>query len=177
MRRMIYVLLFVVVLSLGMTAFAAEPHYHQLKSGDTLNKLADMYQTTVAEILDFNPKLSPINLKIGEKVLLPVKPVWSYHVVQPGDNVKSLADSYQVPLETLQIVNGLENNTLVEGEMIRIPIHFYLGETKNIKHQVEIGDTLFELALKYKVTLKELMEWNNLEDQDSILAGQTLVVG
>ena len=146
--------------------------------GDTLYGLARHYDVTVAEFMEFNPGLIPEDLRIGAKLLIPVETLWSYHVVQPGDNSRSLAKQYKVPEDLLLQANGLTAEKLTAGEMIRIPMHFYLGQSQEpVTHTVEIGDTLYEIALKYKVTLAQLVQWNHLQDPDAIMAGQVLIVG
>lgn len=177
MKKLIIFGLLLVVLSMSMVAGAAEPKYHSIAAGDTLRKLASNYETTVEAFLDFNPGIKADNLQIGDQVLVPVEPLWSYHVVQTGDNAQFLATWYKVPVELLRSANGLANDTLTVGETIRIPMHFYLGEAKAITHTVEIGDTLYKLAQKYEVTLAQLVEWNKITDLNSIIAGQTLIVG
>lgn len=161
------------------SADAVEPQYHTVAAGQTLFGLAQEYKTTVVEFLDFNPGITPDQLEIGQKLLVPVEPLWSYHVVQPGDNAKSLAAAYKVPEEALRAANKLSTNKLTAGETIRIPIHFYLGDAQpqQVTHTVEIGDTLYKIAQHYKVTLAQLIEWNKIQDMDSILAGQRLIVG
>ena len=181
MKRFSFAIMFVLLLSLAVTASvgAAEPKYHTIITGDTLHKLARKYETTVVEILDFNPGITPDKLVVGQKLLVPVEPLWSYHVVQPGDNAASLAAAYQVPVEMLRAANGLNNDKLTAGETIRVPIHYYLGDSQpeQVMHTVEIGDSLYKIAKQYKVSLAELIEWNDITDIDNILAGQTLIVG
>lgn len=41
---------------------------------------------------------------------------------------------------------------------------------------VEPGDTLSEIAARHDVTIAELVEWNDLDDPDRIIAGATLIV-
>ena len=181
MKRITFAIICVLLVSLAAAAAAdaAEPKYHVIITGDTLHKLARKYDTTVVEFLDFNPGITPDALVVGQKLLVPIEPLWSYHVVQPGDNASSLAAAYKVPVETLRSANGLSNDKLTVGETIRIPIHFYLGDSQpeQVIHKVEIGDSLYKIAKQYKVTLAELMEWTSIEDIDNIIAGQTLIVG
>lgn len=177
MKKIVLAFVCVLVLGASMVAGAAAPRYHTIEVEDTLHLLAQRYGTTVVALLDFNPGITPDNLQVGRKLLLPVEPLWSYHVVQPGDTAPSLAAAYKVPVETLRAANGLANNDLTVGETIRIPIHFYLGEIQKVTHTVEIGDTLYKIAQKYEVTLGQLVEWNQIKDINNIFAGQALIVG
>jgi membrane-bound lytic murein transglycosylase D len=36
--------------------------------------------------------------------------------------------------------------------------------TGEIEHEVKASDTVYSIARKYGVTIKELMEWNNKKD-------------
>ncbi len=47
---------------------------HQIQTGDTLYQLARYYQTTVPEILTFNPGLNPYNLQVGSTIAIPSGP-------------------------------------------------------------------------------------------------------
>lgn len=38
------------------------------------------------------------------------------------------------------------------------------GDTSDLFHEVKSSDTLYSIARKYGVTIKELMEWNNKQD-------------
>ena len=176
MKKILFSVLCVLVLSTSLVGAAQSPQYHAVVAGDTLRKIAASYDTTVLELLDLNPGITPDNLQIGQKVILPLQPLWSYHVVQLSDNATSLANQYKVPVDALREANGLTSNKLTVGETIRIPMHLYDGEQKSIIHTVEIGDTLFKIAQHYKVTLAQLAQWNNLQDLDMIRAGQTLIV-
>lgn len=45
--------------------------YWQVEAGDTLHKIAVEVGTTVAEILELNPGVDPLNLQIGQILCLP----------------------------------------------------------------------------------------------------------
>lgn len=127
MKKVIVTLFCILLLSSSLALAATPSSQHAIVAGDTLRKLAKLYDTTVLELLDLNPGITPDNLQIGQKVNVTVEPLWSYHVVQPGDNAKFLAKAYKVPLESLLEANNLERDQLKVGEMIRIPMHFYEG--------------------------------------------------
>lgn len=44
----------------------------EIEPGYTLSAIAQAYKTTVKRILDANPGLKPTNLKIGQKIIVPV---------------------------------------------------------------------------------------------------------
>ena len=85
--------------------------------------------------------------------------LWSYHVVQPGDNTRSWPRPIRCP-KTPCVLPNLTDNQLAAGDLIRIPIHFYLGDLEPVIHRVEIGDTL-KIAHEYNV-MAQLLEWTKL---------------
>lgn len=74
------------------------------------------------------------------------------HVVQLGDTLTSIAESYGISIDSLIVNNGLENpNDLVEGQCIVIvyPQATYI---------VQEGDTLAGIASANNVTIIELIK-------------------
>lgn len=49
------------------------------------------------------------------------------------------------------------------------------SEPQTIKYKIKKGDTLWSIATKHNVTVKNLMEWNHLKN-DIIIEGQTLII-
>ena len=46
----------------------AEAEYYEIESGDTLEVVADRFDTTVERLLVLNPDLDPVALRIGERI-------------------------------------------------------------------------------------------------------------
>ena len=47
---------------------------YTIKPGDTLWNLANQYDTTVDEIMAYNPGIDPYNLQVGQTILIPDPP-------------------------------------------------------------------------------------------------------
>lgn len=106
---------------------------HIVKKGDTLNELAKKYQSTLDQIIAFNPQIAnPDHLDIGMKVKIPSKPKpvdppaseYVYkHVVQQGDSLWKLGKAWDVPLQAMIGANPqLKNpNVLMTGEIVYVP--------------------------------------------------------
>ena len=45
-----------------------------------------------------------------------------------------------------------------------------------IPYQVKSGDTLNDIAKQFNVSLVQLMKWNNIQDPNLLVVGQTLKV-
>lgn len=52
----------------------------------------------------------------------------------------------------------------------------YSDQLTIIEYEVQEGDTLLEIAKRFHVNVRNLMEWNHIENEDYIVAGTTLRV-
>jgi membrane-bound lytic murein transglycosylase D len=108
--------------------------------------------------------------------------------IKKGDTFFSIANRFNMKISTLLNVNDLGiRDTLSIGQIIKANRDGYSTEPfsevpeqqekikqteknsvendKNtIEHKVSSGDTMYALAKKYNVSLKEIMEWNNKQD-------------
>ena len=93
------------------------------------------------------------------------------HVVQPGDTIVSIAETYGVSVTDLFLENGLINpNNLVVGQAIVIVI-------PEVTYTVLQGDSLISIAEAHGVTIMQLLRNNpHLFDRDFIYPGETLVI-
>lgn len=93
------------------------------------------------------------------------------YIVQPGDTVDSIAETYGVSVEKLILENGLDNPySLVPGQTIIIT---YPART----HVVAEGETLGGITETYGISLMQLLRNNSfLLDRNNIYPGETLVI-
>ncbi len=96
--------------------------------------------------------------------------------VLPADNLQKIAARYDLRPETILWANPkLESNPdlLWPGQQLIIP------PVDGVMHVVRTGDTLSTLAVKYKVSVEEIVEFplNNLESANSpINSGRQLII-
>ena len=121
------------------------------------------------------------------------------YVVQSGDTLSLISLRYGLDWEVVAQVNGITNTEVIEvGQVIRLPgvdetataaatpvasVAVTTGATASTaagtagtSYTVVAGDTLFGIALRANVTLQELAAANNIQEDDLLLIGQTLVV-
>lgn len=149
--------------------------YYTVKSGDTLYKIANNYGVSVSELKSLN-NLTSNNLSIGQKIKLPSKMIEdtesNVYIVKNGDTLYEIANKYGVTVNELKSTNNLSSNNLSIGQKLLIP-----GESlseDNI-YIVKSGDSLYSIANKYGVTVKEIKDLNNL-NSDSLSIGQKLLL-
>jgi len=98
------------------------------------------------------------------------------HVVQPKETLYGIAHQYNLGVMDLVNWNHLNlQDGIKPGQILRLlpdesmtadatdvtPVAQEVGE---IIHEVKASDTLYSVARKYGVTIKELMEWNGKKD-------------
>lgn len=93
------------------------------------------------------------------------------HVVQPGENINTIAELYNIPADRLIRENGIINpNDLVVGQAIVV----VQPETV---YTIMAGDTLDSIAEAHDITVMELLRNNPfLSDREFIYPGETLVI-
>lgn len=95
------------------------------------------------------------------------------HEVKAKETLSSIAREYNVSVQEIMDKNNITDpDKIKSGQILIIP----LEEDFNPKHKVEPGETLSSIARKYSISLKELMEANNIEDPEHIKAGQVLTI-
>jgi len=101
-----------------------------------------------------------------------------YHTVRRGDTISELAEHYGISTTRLRNLNKLRNDRILIGQKLKVgsapsPSTF-APDTRY--HTVQPGDTLSELAVRYRTTVAAIKRLNNL-GTDTIWVGQKLKVG
>ncbi len=101
--------------------------------------------------------------------------------VKAGDTLSHIAQRFQLPLMLIKKANGLNNDFLRVGQILRLPptgeiAHATEHKTlATINHRVVSGDTLSEIAEQYQVSIRSIKQLNNLNG-NNIQVGQTLQI-
>lgn len=100
---------------------------------------------------------------------------WTYKV-NPSDTLFLLSRRFGVSIAALKAANNLQSDYLWVGQALKIPsASGSSGGSTNLVHTIKSGDTLYLLAQKYGVTVRELQTANNLTNT-YLYPGQKLVV-
>ena len=147
-----------------------------VKPGDTLYKIASLYNISVNDLIKANNLTSNI-LTIGQNLTIPSNIVneedYVVYEIKDGDTLYSIARKYNTKVDSIKAYNNLQNNFLRPGDVIQIPIPSNLSEYNT--YTVQRGDTLYSIARKFNTTVSNLMAINsNLSSNLSI--GQLIKV-
>lgn len=102
------------------------------------------------------------------------------YVVQPGDTLSSIAAQYGVDADSLITINNLKDaNAIVVGQKLRVPITGLdpSQPAPEGTYRVQAGETLSAIAVKFGLSVDELMALNDLANADAVFVGQLLRVG
>lgn len=93
------------------------------------------------------------------------------YIVQPGDNLWSIADKFNISLETILGANGLNKNSLIQigQKLVILPV-------SGVIHHVQKGDNVSQIAQTYKAKIDEIVAFNDLAGEGDIFIGDILIV-
>ncbi|MCG7409665.1 glycoside hydrolase family 18 protein [Paenibacillus sp. ACRRX] len=92
------------------------------------------------------------------------------HVVQQGQSLYNLSQTYSIPVDDITDANGMTvNQSLIIGQALLIPI---VGQY----YWVQQGDTLNDIAQKYNTTAQELASINNIKINKPLTVSQRLYI-
>ncbi len=94
----------------------------------------------------------------------------STYIVQQGDNISSIADMFDVTVDTVKQANDLTGNTVRVGQTLTIlPV-------SGILYTVQSKDTLQSIANKTKANIDDILVYNDLSLSSKIKQGQQLII-
>jgi LysM repeat protein len=102
----------------------------------------------------------------------------TYHMVQRGETIFSIARYYGVDPYYLASFNGIANiNRIYTGQMLTIPGGSPAPNPGGVTYYtVRRGDNLTAIAWRFHTTVAELMRLNHINNPNRIYAGMVLVV-
>ncbi len=103
---------------------------YTIRQGDTLNRIAQEYSTTVQEIINANPGVDPNSLRVGQQICVPLTmqiypscPTTNYYVVVSGDTIESIAKFFNITSQQLLYANyGIDPGGLYVDQILCIPV-------------------------------------------------------
>jgi murein DD-endopeptidase MepM/ murein hydrolase activator NlpD len=93
------------------------------------------------------------------------------YIVQEGETILSIAQKFNISLDTLLWANNLNKKSKVKPgqKLIILPVD-------GVLHEVKEGDTLSEIAKKYQAKIEDIISFNELEDENDIYIHDILVI-
>lgn len=183
---------------------AAKPESYTVQAGDTLTGIAQANNLTVSQLASYNNIATDTMVQRGQKLWLvsgkvktqpaqstpkPTAPAikTTTHRVQAGESLTVLARKYDMSVQDLAALNGLEpTQGLYIGQSIKVPAakattttapaRQPAAATKATKYTVKSGDSLTSVANKHGISIDELAAANNLSRTANLVLGTTITI-
>lgn len=172
---------------------------HKVRKGETLAKIADNYNVTIADIKSAN-RLRKNTLKAGQilkiktteqvqqntKTVEPVKQdkQLAVHLVKKGETLGSIAQQYNVTEDQLRDwnKNDIKGSVIIAGSRIKVQDNAGSSKgsasskpkSKAVYYKIKSGDTLGAIARKYGVSVAEIKRNNRNLSETSLQIGQNI---
>ncbi len=151
---------------------------YQVVAGDTLNGIANRFNTTVDELVSINNISNPNLIIVGQILKLKrdklSQPGNNTYVVQQGDTLSAIAQKYGTTYQELARINNISNPNYIQvGQVIKISSKNNITDRMYI---VQAGDTLSKIAKMYNTTVGDLVAKNNISNPNLILVGQKIKI-
>lgn len=151
-----------------------------VQKGDSLWSIAKRFNVGINEIKNANNLTSSL-ISVGQQLIIPGAAPSDQtnvtYVVQKGDSLWSIANANNTTVDEIANLNDLGSNTIYVGQILQIPNsgnNIVIPDT-NLTYNVQSGDTLYSIALKYNTTPVAIMRKNNLTN-NLLTVGQTLII-
>tara|TARA_B110000503_G_scaffold55850_1_gene89628 strand:- start:14927 stop:16780 length:1854 start_codon:yes stop_codon:yes gene_type:complete len=142
----------------------------------------------VAHLDTFNASL--LELPSSKRV------AWERYTIVSGDSLLRLANRYHVSVDLLRTINNIDGHMIRTGKTLMIPIaskdvaaytlsaaqrvinrQQQITQTQasqRIEYKIKSGDSLWKIAEKYKVSIKQIASWNKLGTKSLLQIGDKL---
>lgn len=128
-----------------------------VKSGDTLESVANSFNIPASEIVKANSLVFPYNLQANQSLNIPtgITNIFDYYPIEKNDTLYSIASKNNISVNTLAEINGLDlNEYIYPGQTLLIP-------KKGIKTYItNMGDTIQSVAKMFN-TIPQTLIFNN----------------
>jgi membrane-bound lytic murein transglycosylase D len=171
---------------------------HRVRRGETLAKVARAYGTTVQALQVWNHIADPNEIREGQLLAVyagvrnaaPANRTHSamtprptlverlrssepapltVHRVRRGESLWSIAQEYSMDVAELRRVNNLRRTSVIypgQKLLVSAPI---VSPNEPIVHMVARGETLWDIASRYRTTVRSIREWNGLDSDEKII--------
>lgn len=155
-----------------------------VKRGDTLWEIARSHGVSIKNLKRAN-RLYSNRIYPGRKLVIPVKGSTyvssnDTYVVRKGDSLYKIAKRFGVTVSALKKANGLWSDTIYPSMKLTIPKNNLSKTSTSINkpktYRVKRGDTLWKIARAFKVTVQDLISWNNISNPSKLKIGDKLKI-
>lgn len=168
---------------------------HRVSKGETLASIASQFGVTVAQIKEWN-NIKGNHVQRGKRLVIysaekSTKNSYASngsktnkYKVKRGDSLGKIADKYAVTINQIKMWNKLASNNISVGKTLIIHGKDYVNsigdnsprrEGNVVSYTVRSGDSMGKIAEKFKVSVNDIKEWNNISS-NKLVAGKSIKI-
>ncbi len=192
--------------SIKLPHIPTKPVVKQVNTGGQiqLQKVADLANISLGELKRLNPgfKRWATDPDGPHQLLIPIESAdrlevaiahlpetervtWQHHKIRPGESLWTIARKYGISIDLLKRANKLSSDKLRSGKSLLIPGGPSIasrGEKKEIRdiengvYRVQNGDSLWLIARRFDIHVRQIIEWNNISRDTPLKPGLKLKI-
>ena len=142
------------------------PTIHEVVASETKFGIAKQYGISVTDLDKANPILEKEALKVGQKIVIPIK-----------EGVAAVTTVVK-PIETVPVKStGVQENTKVKEEVVTVKKEAIEENVVTISHEVLPKETKYGIAKKYGISVSELETQNPSIAKNLYVGAKIKIVG
>ena len=142
------------------------PTIHEVVASETKFGIAKQYGISVTDLDKANPILEKEALKVGQKIVIPIK-----------EGVAAVTTVVK-PIETVPVKSiGVQENTKVKEEVVTVKKEAIEENVATISHEVLPKETKYGIAKKYGISVSELEIQNPFIAKNLYVGAKLKIVG
>ncbi|MCL5267857.1 MAG: LysM peptidoglycan-binding domain-containing protein [Bacteroidetes bacterium] len=171
--------------------------YHTVRRGETLSGIASHYGMSLGRLMGLNHLRGSLirpGMRLyvvysyaryrGETAGRTGRPSVGFHRVRMGETLGQIALAYGVTVHDLRVWNGIPGSFIRAGQSLRVAPPrsdegkradvYAEGSGSKAVYRVKRGDSLWEIAKKFGVSMTDLRVWNG--NPTELRPGQLIVI-
>lgn len=120
---------------------------------------------------------------------------WQRHRIRSGETLGHIAERYDTTVSVIKRSNQLRSSSIRAGDYLLVPvaqrpsgdyaltadqrraaIQNVEREGRRIQYEVQPGDSFWDIARRYAVSVEQLARWNGMAPRDTLRAGDRLII-
>jgi membrane-bound lytic murein transglycosylase D len=111
---------------------------------------------------------------------------WQHYTIRPGDSLSGIAKKFNVEVALLREANGIRGSLIHSGKTLMIPaggawssslaMASNTDQPSALGYRVRRGDSLYLIAGKFNISVKDIVNWNSLDPSRYLQPGQKLTL-
>ena len=195
-RKFMVLFVLIILVFSSVMIVAQEEETYTVRRGDTLRSIAAQHDTSWEAIAARNGLVAPSIIYPGQVLVIPnpgtnINQVTETYTVTYGDTLAKIAVLYNTTVEALADANNMTSTSVLSvGQVLMLPAQggavIAPGEfvpppspprvTVNGWYTVQDGDTLFDIAREFEISVWTLAQVNSIYNLNYVFIGQQIYV-